>query len=78
MGHTRLNRCMLLHVHNNKTDALDLKQIATKCVVGNSSQQSVFENFAHYFYAFCTSVPTWERLSEIMGMLASWERSPRL
>ena len=48
MGQKRLNMCMLLHVHNDKTDALDLKQIANKCVARNSNQRSVFENFAYH------------------------------
>ena len=57
MGQTRLNMCMLLRVHNDNTNALDLKQIANKCVPHNSSQQSVFENFEYcmYFYAFHTA-----------------------
>ena len=45
MGQTRLNWCMLLHVHKDETDALDLKQIANEFVARNSSQQNIFGNF---------------------------------
>ena len=37
MGQTRLNWCMLLHVHNDETDALEVKQIVTKFVAHSSS-----------------------------------------
>ena len=45
MGQTRLNWCMLLHVHNDETDELDLKQIASEFVARNSSRQNIFGNF---------------------------------
>ena len=45
MGQTRLNWCMLLHVHNDETDALDLKQIANEFVARNCSRQNIFGNF---------------------------------
>ena len=46
---------MLVRVHNDETNALDLEQIASKCVGRNSSPQSSLECLAYYFYAFCTT-----------------------
>ena len=53
MGQTRLNWCMLLHVHNDETDELDLKQIASEFVARNSSRQNIFGNFMYIIHVFC-------------------------
>ena len=46
MHQTRLNWCMILHIHSDCTDKLDLKAIANEFVGRNASRQSIFGNFA--------------------------------
>ena len=38
MNQDRLNWCMVLHIHNNDTDALDLNYLANEFVSQNSSR----------------------------------------
>ena len=44
MHQTRLNWCMILHVHN-ETDMLDLTAVANEFVSRNASRQSIFGKF---------------------------------
>ena len=41
----KLNWCMILHIHNNDTDALDLNYLANEFVSNNSSRHSIFGKF---------------------------------
>ena len=45
MNQDRLNWCMMLHIHNNDTDALDLNYLANEFVSQNSSRHSIFGKF---------------------------------
>ena len=45
MQPSRLNWCMVLHVHNEETDQLDLTTIANDFVSRNDSRQSIFGKF---------------------------------
>ncbi len=42
-GQVRLNWYMILHVHNDETDSLDLKAIANEFVSRNSSRRNILE-----------------------------------
>ena len=42
MNQSRLNWCMILHIHTNKTDKMDLTATANDFIARNSSQQSIF------------------------------------
>ena len=45
MSQSRLNWCMILHVHNDGTDKLDLKAVANEFVSRNTSRQNMFGTF---------------------------------
>ena len=45
MGQARLNWCMILHVHNDETDNLDLNAVANEFVSRNSSRINILGNF---------------------------------
>ena len=42
MHQTRLNWCMILHIHNDETDKLDLIAVANDFVSRNPSRRSIF------------------------------------
>ena len=42
MTQQRLNHCMLLHIHQNKTDDLDLLKIATEFIKRNERRINYF------------------------------------
>ena len=44
MNQDRLNWCVILHIHFNDTDALDLNYFANKFVSQNSSRHSILES----------------------------------
>lgn len=46
IGQARLNWCVLLHVHNDETDNLDLSVVANEFVARNSSRITIFGTFA--------------------------------
>ena len=46
MNQARLNHLMLLHVHRDTTDKLDLKACANDFVAGNEYRLSIFGTFA--------------------------------
>ena len=43
MAHTRLNRVMVLHVHNNRTDLLELGRVASDFISENESSVSIVQ-----------------------------------
>ena len=45
MQQSRLNWCMLLHIHKEETDKLDLISIANEFVSRIDSRQSIFGKF---------------------------------
>ena len=45
MGQERLNYLMLLHVHNDKTDKLDLKSILNDFVQDSVHRSNIFSKF---------------------------------
>ena len=45
MHQARLNWCMILHIHTDETDKLDLTAVANEFVSRNSSRQSIFGLF---------------------------------
>ena len=45
MHQTRLNRCMILHIHNDETDKLDLIAVANDFVSRNLSRRFTFGQF---------------------------------
>ena len=45
MHQTRLNWCMILYVHKDDTDMLDLQAMANDFVSHNSSRHTVFGTF---------------------------------
>ena len=45
MHQTRLNWCMILHIHNDETDKLDLIAVANDFVSRNPSRRSIFGQF---------------------------------
>ena len=47
MGQARLNWCMILHVHNDETDDLNMEAVASEFVSRNSSRQNIFGKFIH-------------------------------
>ena len=47
MQQSRLNWCMVLHVHNEETDQLELTTIANDFVSRNDSRQSIFGKFVY-------------------------------
>ena len=50
MSQQRLNHLMLLHVHKERTDALDLEEAAREFIVNSESTGNVFsERFNHCF-----------------------------
>ena len=44
MTQQRLNHCMLLHIHRNKTDELDLSFVATEFIKRNERRMNFFGN----------------------------------
>uniref|UniRef100_H3AGB2 HAT C-terminal dimerisation domain-containing protein n=1 Tax=Latimeria chalumnae TaxID=7897 RepID=H3AGB2_LATCH len=46
MKQSRLNWCMVLHVHNDETDKLDLLKIANKFTMHNDSRKKIFGRFS--------------------------------
>ena len=47
MHQTRLNWCMILHIHSDETDKLDLIAVANDFVSRNSSRRSIFGEFVY-------------------------------
>ena len=45
MQQSRLNWCMILHIHKELTDALDLNKVANELASRNSSRQTMFGKF---------------------------------
>ena len=45
MGQERLNNLMLLHIHKEITDDLDLKDVATEFISGSEHRLSIFGKF---------------------------------
>ena len=45
MGQERLNNLMLLHIHKELTDDLDLKDVATDFISGSEHRLSIFGKF---------------------------------
>ena len=45
MGQERLNNLMLLHIHKELTDELDLKDVATEFISGSEHRLSIFGKF---------------------------------
>ena len=45
MNQVRLNHIMLLHVHKDRTDALDLIEIANQFVDGSDHRMTIFGTF---------------------------------
>ena len=45
MQQSRLNWCMILHIHKDLTDALDLDKVANEFVSRNASCQNIFGKF---------------------------------
>ena len=45
MTEERLNHCLLLHIHKNVTDTLDIKEIAKDFINTNSERLSYFGSF---------------------------------
>ena len=49
MSQQRLNHLMLLHVHKERTDALDLEEAAREFIVNSEHRQRISAHFNHYF-----------------------------
>ena len=47
MTEQRLNNCMLLHIHKDLTDDLDLHEIAKEFISSNDERHRYFGNFSH-------------------------------
>ena len=47
MTEQRHNNCMLLHVHKDLTDDLDLFEIAKDFIIGREERNRYFGNFVH-------------------------------
>ena len=45
MSQVRLNNCMVLHVHRDMTDELDLAVVANRLVKGSEHRESLFGKF---------------------------------
>ena len=45
MSQIRLNNCMVLHVHKDLTDDLDLAEIGNRFVAGSEHRESLFGKF---------------------------------
>lgn len=45
MSQDRLNHLMILHVHKERTDGLDLKAVATEFIHGSEHRLRIFEQF---------------------------------
>ena len=45
MNQTRLNWCMILHIHNDDTDKLNIVDVAHEFVSRNSTRSNIFERF---------------------------------
>ena len=45
MGQERLNNLMLLHIHKELTDDLDLKDVVTEFISGSEHRLSIFGKF---------------------------------
>ena len=45
MGQERLNNLMLLYIHKERTDDLDLKDVATEFISGSEHRLSIFGKF---------------------------------
>ena len=45
MNQTRLNWCMVLHIHNDDTDKLNIVDVANEFVSRNSTRNHIFERF---------------------------------
>ena len=50
MNQTRLNWCMILHIHNDDTDKLNIIDVANEFASRNSTRLNTFEHFCTIFY----------------------------
>lgn len=53
INQTRLNWCMILHIHNDETDKLDISAMANEFVGRNSSCQSIFWKICVASFLLC-------------------------
>ena len=50
MNQTRLNWCMVLHIHNDDTDKLNIVDVANEFVSRNSTRSHIFGRFVKIFF----------------------------
>ena len=58
MNQTRLNWCMILQIHNDDTDKLNIVDVAHESVSRNSTRSNIFGRFVQDFFLLSFTVST--------------------